>query len=166
MEKQLASNQLDNFNTKLMIEKWYNVNIPYQNINRIWEQSALWKVYKGWQSSDPDNLVILENINMVEKENQYLRHITTGESHHRVTYFRDFIERKKINYTENLEDIIEEQFDTNLLYSNKIKKSRIYKKYKRTHLQMSIMQRFRPLQALLLGESTSVTLKIRIEAVD
>ena len=31
---------------------------------------------------------------------------------------------------------------------------------------MSIMQRFRPLQALLLGESTSVTLKIRIEAVD
>lgn len=111
----------NNFNTKLMIEKWYNVNIPYQNINRIWEQSALWKVYKGWQALDPDNLVILENINMVEKENQYLRHITTGESHNRISYFRDIIERKKINYTENLENIIEEQFDTNLLYSKKIK---------------------------------------------
>lgn len=104
-----------------MIEEWYNVNIPYQNINRIWEQSALWKVYKRWQALDSDNLVILENINMVEKENQYLRHITTGESHHRVTYFRDFIERKKINYIENLENIKEIQFDTNLLYSNKIK---------------------------------------------
>ena len=116
----------NNFNTKLMIEKWYNVNIPYQNINRIWEQSALWKVYKGWQASDPNNVVILENINMVEKENQYLRHITTGESHHRVTYFRDIIERNKINYTENLENITEKQFDTNLLYSKKIKKSRMY----------------------------------------
>jgi len=113
----------NNFNTKRMIEEWYNVNIPYQNINRIWEQSALWKVYKGWQALDSDNLVILENINMVEKENQYLRHITTGESKHRVTYFRDFIERKKINYTENLKNIIEEQFDTNLLYSNKKIKS-------------------------------------------
>jgi len=116
----------NNFNTKRMIEEWYNVNIPYQNINRIWEQSALWKVYKGWQALDPDNILILENINMVEKENQYLRHITTGESKYRISYFRDIIERKKINYIENLENIIEEQFDTNLLYSNKIKKSRMY----------------------------------------
>jgi hypothetical protein len=116
----------NNLNTKLMIEEWYNVNVPHQNINRIWEQTALWMTYKKWQKLGKDNLEILENINLIEKENQYLRHIHTGDSKSRIGYFNNIIERKKINYTKNLENIIEIQFDTNLLYSKKIKKSRMY----------------------------------------
>jgi hypothetical protein len=104
----------NNLNTKKMIQEWYDVNIPHQNINRIWEQSALWSIYKKWQSKDSNNLVILDYISMVEEELQYLRHIFCGQSKDRMSYFKNFIEEKKINYSENLENIIEIKFDTAL----------------------------------------------------
>jgi len=102
----------NNIKTKLMIQEWYNVNIPYQNINRIWEQSALWNIYKRWQKDN--SIVILEGINMAEENLQYLRHIICGQWTERISYFKNFIEEKKINYLENLENIIEIQFDTAL----------------------------------------------------
>jgi hypothetical protein len=77
-------------------------------------------------NADTTEAVTYEVANMVEEENQYLRHIMTGQNKLRREYFINFIDKNRINYNKNLDNMIEIQFDTNLKNFKEVKKPRIY----------------------------------------
>jgi GR25 family glycosyltransferase involved in LPS biosynthesis len=119
-----------NENTKKFLKDWYNYIIPENDTIHPWEQNALWKIFKNY------NIGIIDNWMFHEKDQQFLRHVCSLENSNRISYFYSFLNKKNINYKNNINNIKVIYFDTNKCYNyniiikNNICKNTISKKNK------------------------------------
>lgn len=93
--------------TKQFIKGWYNYKLPSNNKNHTWEQEALWRILKNI------NMNIIDSIMFLEKEGQYLRHVSSYEKNIRTEYFLNFIKTNNIIYDVASINVIE--YDTTSL---------------------------------------------------
>lgn len=94
--------------TKKIISRWFNVNIPSKNREHSFEQQALYEIINTLDAG------IIDSWMFEEKENQFLRHIGSSEDrtfHNRIPYFKNFIINKKLEYNISSVNIFE--FNTN-----------------------------------------------------
>jgi len=75
------------------VTDWYDVNIPKQNTARLWEQSALNKLYKNYDVALMDNGDYFH-----ERPRQFLRHINSYSDKTRVPYLTRFLSEKGIDF--------------------------------------------------------------------
>lgn len=78
------------------INDWYNVNIPDKNIKHSWDQAGLWTIYQKY------NIAIVNDLMLVEKEGQFIRHICHIENKIRVPYFKNVINIHNMKYDDNI----------------------------------------------------------------
>jgi len=98
-----------NLESKRLMNDWYSIDMPENNIKHPWEQAALVKLYKGY------NIQIIDDWMFQEKEGQYLRHIASYEKEKRLPYFNNFIKTININPDTILPKIKIVEYDTNNL---------------------------------------------------
>jgi hypothetical protein len=96
--------------TKKFIVDWNQVNIPEKDRDHAWEQDTLWKIYKEY------NIGIIDSWMFQEKEEQFLRHVSSCENNNRIPYFSSFIKSKNINYEKNINELQVIEFDTSILH--------------------------------------------------
>jgi len=93
--------------TKELIRNWYNYSIPDHNTCHMYEQNALWQIYKTL------NMGIIDDIMFDETPGQFLRHIGINVHYQRFPYFKTFLTSHNIPYAENIQAIQVIQFNTN-----------------------------------------------------
>lgn len=94
--------------TRNFLNHWYNVNLPGKNTSHPFEQAGLYEIYKQY------NVQLVDDWMFREKEIQYLRHIGTDQKELRIPYFLNFIEKNKINYSKNIQEIHVVNYNTKL----------------------------------------------------
>lgn len=96
------------------VNDWYNFDFLKRENPCRWEQGALWYIYK-----DPKyNIAIVDEWMFKEVDGQYLRHIGSHEGEIRIPYFKNFIKDKKIDYSNNINNIKCIDFNTNNEYEH------------------------------------------------
>jgi hypothetical protein len=93
--------------TKQFVRDWYAVNLRNKNRDHAWEQDALWHIYTRY------SVGIIDSWMFLEVEGQFLRHIHSFDNSSRIPYFRSFIDRHSINYTDTISQIKVVEFNTN-----------------------------------------------------
>jgi hypothetical protein len=93
--------------TLQFVTDWYNTDIPHRNINRLWEQSALTKIYKKYDVGLLDNEDFFH-----ERPGQFLRHINSFSNNTRIPYFTRFLAEKGIDYADAIQKISFHAFRT------------------------------------------------------
>lgn len=118
--------------TLQFFKDWYEMDIPYKNKARCWDQDALWLLIyklkpintyldhlhsnkvpnKPW----PKNIGLINDTIFLMKEAQYLRHICGHDAHIRKEVFLNTIISNKIDYFNIVKRTTFERFDTACLY--------------------------------------------------
>ena len=94
--------------TMKFLKDWYNVSVPQWNTRHAWEQEAAYLIYKNYEK-----LALFDNKLMFqENSGQQFRHICCMENQNRIPYFKNFLEKKSIDFSKNIEEITCIDFDT------------------------------------------------------
>jgi hypothetical protein len=94
---------------KEFVKEWYAYDFKTKKNPCRWEQGVLWNLY-----TDPKyNIAIHRELMFLEKEGQFLRHITSVQKIiKRLPYFTKFIKDNKIPFENNISEIKYIEFNT------------------------------------------------------
>jgi len=93
--------------SKKFFKDWYNINIPANDTERLWEQVALHNIFR-----DRKYIGVIDSWMFEEKEKQFLRHVASNDRTNTLPYFKNFLKTKQINFEQNIGEIKVIEFDT------------------------------------------------------
>lgn len=118
--------------TLKFFKDWYEMDIPFKNTERYWEQDALWLLIYNLNPKQayitklhnhlipnrpwPQNIGLIDAAMFYEKDLQYLLHICGQHAEYRKPKFTHIIRSNNIPFELVIKNTTTEQFDTSAYY--------------------------------------------------
>lgn len=97
---------------KEFIREWFNYQKPGDNTKKPYEQFAIHKMLYEDKHPFSSNIGMIDSMFLREENNQFMRHVCSKDNKKRIPYFKEFINKKGIDFNKNIASIEHVDYDT------------------------------------------------------